>query len=645
MASTQLPWFTEISEGFRAGVASTFILHGDVNCLVSNPDVRDEPYTPYVSMRSFFKKIFDARELVIFYSIASGIRFLDSDMENAFRNIVGIDDKKADGADPIAAAKAGLAAKRGFPREVEACLPLIERALKKTSNVAVVLYSAHFIAPASSPTIPLPQNERINIERLRNWGQDETIRKNGNIILLLTDQAAKVSQELRQAESEIKPVFIPKPSQDERAAFIASFLEGVNKRKGIEEKLKKLKARIDRGNKGATIEEEINEFETALELLPEAFPIPKDFNGATLAYATRGMSLRQILEIFLQAARSGKEISLEFVKEKKKEILTNEYGDVMEVIEPERGFENVGGLEHVKTYFRDVLDAIQTGESRLVPQGVTLMGPPGTGKTAIGECLAKEAGFNCVRTKSIRSMWVGESEARMEKFIGGLRSLAPVVVINDEADLAEAGRDSQKGDSGVSERLMKMWMELLSDPRIRGQIVVISCTNRPDRIDPALKRSGRSDERILLPMPSSAERPTIIRVMFERHKIPTSIKDFDVFAESTEGLSGADIEKVTLTAFRFAISSKRGKEVDEEAFQEALEDFIPSASQAEIDQMTIVSLLECSSRRLLPTNVNEIVSQIARRGVVPNLEAVIQQLATRNIVPPSVWAAAVAGQN
>ena len=639
-----LSWFTELSESFRAGVASAFILHGDANCLVPNPDVSEEPYTPYIPMRSFLEKTFDSRELVIFYGIASGMRFLNADMEEAFLKLVGLDEKKVDGADPVAAAKAGLAAKRGFPREVEACLPLIERALKKKSGIAVIIYSAHFVAPSSSQTIPLPQNERITIERLRNWGQDETIRKNGNIILLLTDQAAKVSQELRQAESEIKTIFIPKPSHDDRLAFITSFFEGVMKRQDIDRKLKKLQAQLARSDRKATLAKEMNEYEAVRELLPESFPISKDFNSSTLAYATRGMSLRQILEIFLQAVRSGKEISLEFVKEKKKEILTNEYGDVMDVIEPERGFENIGGLEHVKSYFRGVLDAIRVGESRLVPQGVTLMGPPGTGKTAIGECLAKEAGFNCVKTKSIRSMWVGESEARMEKFIGGLRSLAPVVVINDEADLAEAGRDSQKGDSGVSERLMKMWMELLSDPRIRGQIVVISCTNRPDRIDPALKRSGRSDERILLPMPSTEDRPAIIRVMFERHSIPTSIKDFNVFGEHTESLSGADLEKVTLTAFRFAVS-KRQKEVDEECFREALEDFIPSASQTEIDFMTISSLLESSSRRLLPTNVNEIVSQIARRGVVPNLENIMQQLITRNIIPPSVWAASVAGQN
>ena len=445
--------------------------------------------------------------------------------------------------------------------------------------------SAHFIAPAAGSGLALPGNERANIERLRTWGQSTQIRANGNIVLLMTDQAAKVSQELRLGESEIRTVFISKPTKAERRVFIA----GRRKDKGLD-----------------------------LE---------------ALAHATQGMSLRQISEIFLQAESAGRRLGLDFVKEKKRELLNSEYGDVMEVIEPERG------LEHIKDYFRGVLEAIRKGESRLVPMGATLMGPPGTGKTALVEALAKEAGFNFVKTKNIRSMWVGESEARMEKFINGLRSLAPVVVMNDEADLAEAGRDSYKGDSGVSERIMKMWMELLSDPKIRGQVIVISCTNRPDRIDPALKRSGRSDERILLPMPSEEERRAILMVMFRRHKVPTDVADFSEFAAVTSGLSGADLEKVSLNAFGFADRNGR-KKVDAESLREAIRDFIPSASLAEIDAMTVAGLLECSSRRLLPPHIQEIIGAIRLRGLIPDFDGVLEHLRDRGILPPAPAAAA-----
>jgi SpoVK/Ycf46/Vps4 family AAA+-type ATPase len=216
----------------------------------------------------------------------------------------------------------------------------------------------------------------------------------------------------------------------------------------------------------------------------------------------------------------------------------------------------------------------------------------------------------------------------MQKFIYALRSLTPVVVMNDEADLADAQRDAPKGDSGVSERLMKMWMEFLSDPRIRGKVVVISCTNRPDRIDPALKRSGRGDQRILIPMPSLDELPDIFRVMFKRYDIPTNIKEFMPFAKKTDGLSGADVEAVVLTAFRFS----SGKVVDDSSLNRAIDDFIPSASQSAIDYMTMVGLLECSSKLLLPPNIKKIVQGIAERKLIENLDYFLAQVKARKII-------------
>jgi len=576
---------------FRSGVANLFIVHGDINGLIPNPNSETAETRPYRSLSGFLSEIFREREIVVFYNLASGLTFSNRDMEEAFKKAAGIEsDDRSAGGDPIAAAKADLRARRGIPREPEACLPLIEKVLNKESQVAVIMESIHLIAPVNAGGISLPMAERANIERLKNWARDRVVKKNNNIIVCLTDQASKVSLELRNSGNGVRAVLIPKPGRDDRETFI------------------KITADLS-GVKGA--------------------------DKKPLAHVTQGLNLRQIEEIFLQCRNSGKLIDVADVKARKRQILNEEYGDVMEIVEPERGLDDIGGLEHIKDYFRGVLAAIKSGEARLVPMGVTLMGPPGTGKTAVVEALAREAGFNFIKTKNIRSMWVGESEARMEKLLYGLRSLAPVVVMNDEADLAEAGRDSYKGDSGVSERIMKMWMELLSDPRIRGQIIVISCTNRPDRIDAALKRSGRSDDRILLPMPSQTEREAIFAVMFKRHKIPTSVKNFGEFAKRADGISGADIEKITLSSYRFANRNGK-KEVDETALKEAIADFIPSASQKEIDFMTLMGIVESSSRRLLPANVKETISQIRVRNLVENLEEIVAQIEARRIVPPDI---------
>ncbi|MDD3101866.1 MAG: ATP-binding protein [Patescibacteria group bacterium] len=623
---SRLPdWFNDLATRYNAGIAHQFILHGNISDLVTNFDMDDESDKPYISFRQFLEKVFDERPMVIFYNIASGISFLNKQMEAQFREITGSDVDMADSNNPVAAAKNALSKKRGIPREPEACLPLIEKALTNLEDVAVVISYAHMLAPSSSGT-SLASNDRTNTVRLVNWAQSEEIKEKGSIILLLTNQIANVSSQLKESSSSVQTIFIPRASQKERKDFLRSITEGNKEYQEIQKTLEKF-----RSKKGLKVKEEIQKYQEKLETFSNIFPVPKNFNLEIFSLATQGMSYRQIFEIFLRSKEEKKEISLEYVKGKKKEILNSEYGDVMEICEPKKGLEDIGGLEHIKTYLKSVLRAIEKGEDRLVPMGITLMGPPGTGKTAIVESLAKEAGFNFVKIKNLRSMWVGESETRGEKLTYGLRSLAPVVVNNDEADLAEASRDSSKGDSGVSERLMKMWMELLSDPKIRGKIIIISCTNRPDRIDAALKRSGRSDDRILIPMPSKPERSAIFQVMFKRHKIPTIISDFSKFAELTEGSSGADIEKISLNAYRFAsVQSKKG--VDEIALEEAIKDFIPSASQIEIDTMTLMAILESSSRRLLPLNVKEIIAKIKARNLVENLDAILSQIKERNII-------------
>ena len=221
------PWFVEdLITPFRAGIAHTFLLHGDINGLVKNPSPDDESDRAYIPLRKFLDSILDQRPMVMFYNIASGIRFLNTDMEKEFRRVAGLDGEEDAPKDPVAAAKAGLAAKRPIPREPDVCLPLIEKVLKSMEGVALVVQSIHFLAPISGGGATLPPNERATIERFKNWSQDEELRANNTIILLITDQAAKVSSELKGSGSEIQTIFIPKPNKDERKAFIQSLTEG-----------------------------------------------------------------------------------------------------------------------------------------------------------------------------------------------------------------------------------------------------------------------------------------------------------------------------------------------------------------------------------------------------------------------------------
>ncbi len=612
-------WYQDLAVQFKANIAHEFILHGNISDFVPNPDAADEPNRPYLSFRQFFEKMFEERNLVMFYNISSGLKFLDSMMEDRFRKIAGID---SDDAAKSPLAKAGVLQKKSIPREPEVCLPLIEKALRSSEKVAIILNFVHHIAPNSGPGgIALSTGDRVNTELLIHWAQNEEIKNKRNIILLVSDQLADISTQLRQSNSGIQSICVPKPAKEERTAFLRSITEGNKACQETRARLKELlakKATSRNAKKKTEIEEEIQTCRGELSALMHLFQIaevPDGFDAEIFSLATQGMSYRQIFDIFLHNKETGKEIDLNFVKEKKRKILNDEYGDLLEIVEPARGLEDIGGLEYIKLYIQDILRAVASGDARLVPMGITLMGPPGTGKTAIVEAVAKEAGFNFVKTRNIRNMFVGESEARMQKMVYALRSLAPVVVMNDEAEQMESSRDEYSGDSGVSNRLRKSWMEFLSDPKIRGQVLVINCTNRPDLIDVALKRSGRSDDRIPMLMPAKTERALIFKVMVKRYNIPTTITDFDRFAEITENLSGADIENITLRAYKFAAVQGKAK-VDEAVLQEAIEDFVPSANRAEIDRMTLMAIQECSSRKLLPQNVKEIIAQIKARNLV-----------------------------
>lgn len=628
-------WFTdEVVSRFKAGIASVFLLHGDITCLVPNPNVDTEPKYPYIPLNELLARVFDERDMVIFFNIAGGMRFLTPEMEKEFKSVAEIGGEEDTSAkDPVAAAKAKLAAKRQLPREPEICLPLIEKVLSKVDSVAVIVEGVHNIAPEQSGAALLP-NERTHIARFRTWAQDARVKKRSNIVILLTDMAAKVSGELRQVASRIPSVFIPKPSPVERRLYIERQTQGVPEEREVRKQIVALRKKLS-GKKlsnRAQIADEIKELEEKLNEFPPHFEVPENFETEAFVNATQGMSLRQILEIFRLANQADRPVDVTFVKEKKKEILNAEYGEVMEIAEPNWDLDQIGGLEKAKAYFASVMGAIRKGEARLIPQGITIMGPPGTGKTALVEALAKGASYNFVKMKNARSMWVGESELRTERQIQGLWALAPVIVMNDEADLGEANRDAPKGDSGVSERIMQAWMRFLSDPRIRGRVVMVNCTNRPDRMDAAMKRSGRSDDRIAILMPAEEERKAIFNVMFSRYKIPTTITNFGPFAKATKGLSGADIESITLKSFRFAGEANK-KKVDDQALAEAIGDFIPSASQADIDLMTLLAISESSSRRLLPTNVREIVDEIKMRNIAPGGMSIVAHIEERGILP------------
>jgi SpoVK/Ycf46/Vps4 family AAA+-type ATPase len=242
------------------------------------------------------------------------------------------------------------------------------------------------------------------------------------------------------------------------------------------------------------------------------------------------------------------------------------------------------------------------------------MGPPGTGKTYLAECFAKECGMLCVRFRPLRGMYVGQSERNQEKAFGAIRALAPVVVIVDESDQAEGGNRNQgSGDSGVTERMRASSFNFWADNALRGKVLRIDSTNRVDLIDAAMRRSGRTDVKIPILMPDETARRQILEVLVRKHKLPSAVADFTPFARRTEGYTGSDLELALTLAYRFALKEGAAAITDGH-LAAALDDLLPQArDQAAIDHMTLVALDECRNKRLLPRNHEQIRREIEER--------------------------------
>jgi SpoVK/Ycf46/Vps4 family AAA+-type ATPase len=225
---------------------------------------------------------------------------------------------------------------------------------------------------------------------------------------------------------------------------------------------------------------------------------------------------------------------------------------LLEILDPKRTWADLGGQTALKQYLDQAvlapLRAADPADRALVPTVILLMGPPGTGQTALVEALAATAGINCVifAPGNLLGAYVGQSERNLERALAALRTLAPCVVFVDEIDTAL--RRGGEGDSGVGARLFGCILAFVSDPALRGQILWYGAANFPQLCDPALIRPGRfGDCKVAVLPPAPDERATIFAIYLAKYGLPPDARPPDAVAQ-TEGYTGADIEQVVRKA-------------------------------------------------------------------------------------------------
>src|SRR5579863_10337505 len=258
---------------------------------------------------------------------------------------------------------------------------------------------------------------------------------------------------------------------------------------------------------------------------------------------------------------------------------------------PKTTFADVAGYFGVKQEISEIVEFLKTPLrykeiGALIPKGILLVGPPGTGKTILARAVAGEAGvpFFSVSGSDFMEMFVGVGASRVRDLFSTARKQAPAIVFVDEIDSIGRKRGAGLG-GGHDEReqtLNQMLSEMDGFDASEG-VVVMAATNRPDILDPALLRPGRFDRQIVVPLPDLEERLPILQVHCRDKRVSPDV-DLRMVARGTPGMSGADLANLVNEAALHAV--RRGASMIEPQDFEAARDRVLMGQRRETIAMS-----------------------------------------------------------
>lgn len=449
--------------------------------------------------------------------------------------------------------------------------------------------------------------DRNAIVGFLSWARSGAIARAKNAAVLLTEVLGSSAEELAQDTTGVIPVEIPFLAFEDRL-----------------ETMRVLKNEFPSGDFGISQEE--------------------------VARISGGLSRRNLAQVVRETLGLGKKLSYDEIFERKRKHLEERAHGLMEIVRSLYGFDAVGGLEVIINFLKKVAEAMRAGNTLRVPQGIFFSGPPGTGKTIMALALAHEAGVEMIQFLNLMNMYVGMSETNQEYALKLAISYAPILGFMDEIEQMFLRRGTfYSGDAGVFERQQRGFLKIMSDTDLRGQILWVGASNRPQAMDPAFMREGRFD--IVIPFLEPADEkergkilPAILykmarqaeakRQKFE-HRIPDNfIEEFGMLThghykegegwlectesahrdetEHIEGYVGSECEAIIMLAHWRA--QRQGRLMTEDDIRHVVKhEFIPKRNMQEFREATDATLSFCNVMEFIPEKFRKQVRKVRGR--------------------------------
>jgi AAA+ superfamily predicted ATPase len=574
--SSQLPahfpaWAGKLAELYFSGTTSMFVVHGNTFDMVrAGPD-------RWIGLADFLaEQLFGRWDLVIHYDLARGLRCAAGSNSKRLQEMV-------------ATAGKWLGDLRQLPRDPTKGLAALDLLIQKNVmadpddrlRCAFLIDHAGYVAPSGDN---LDLNEQTHLVTLLNWASSPYIKRLNLAFVLIDPRLSSIHDRL-SGNPHVATLEVPLPSADERTAFLEAQFKA-------------------HGKDPASV---------------------SDYGTAELGKLTAGIGLTDLEVLVRSAIEGNRRLDPKYFRELKKRLIERQAQGMLEFVEPKWGLDTVVGHEAAKKRLLDDAELLKRGEFDTVPMGYLFCGPVGTGKSFLATCVAGSIGIPAVVLKNFRSKYVGETEGNLERVLGVMKSMGPVVVIVDEADAMLGDRDSG-GDSGVGGRVFAMIASQMGDTAYRGKILWMLLTARPDALPVDLKRQGRAEVHIPLFYPvDDSELRHMISVLAK--KAGTSVADADIPEKIANkgNLSGADIEGIVGRAYRTSLLAG-SRVITKDALQQALETFMPSTQTLEREAQELAAIIECTDIEFLPPSKKERMDKAGGREKLQERLTAIKQI-------------------